>query len=493
MLQEAVCVNPTQMFTFSGPHAKRILQLAFPVMLAMMSQTVINQVDHIIVGHLPNAADRTAAQTAAQFSLILLWFFGGFVAAIAVGTQSLVARRFSEGNLSAAGQVAFNSMLLALSASLVMAAFAWFLAPKLFPLLDNDPRVVALGVPFVRWRFLHIPSMVLFVGIKAFFDAQGRTRVAMIVAILMNIVNLLLCVGLVFGQHPPQELLLVPTIHQWLMRATGGHLPEMGMNGAGIAACISSYFGLALIFLATWGKKSDLFHIYRLKNFSGDLIKQIAKLSFPSGGATLFAMVGFGVVLKIVGLTDKLAGHAKGNTVFTTATSNIINILQLVFVTCIAYGSTTATLVSQSLGAKRPQDAETYARTASTIGTSVFALIGLWLFLEAEPILRFWNHTALDVLAIGVPLLRMVSFVVPLVAIALVYTQALYGAGNTRYVMIAEVILHFVCLMPLCYVLAIWLKLSVWGAWIALMVYIVSLAIAMYAKFRTGTWKQIQI
>lgn len=462
-------------------------------MLAMMSQTVINQIDHIIVGHLPNVADRTAAQTAAQFSLILLWFFGGFVAAISVGTQSMVARRFSEGDLPAAGQVVFNAMLLSLVASVLITALAWFLAPVLFPLLKKDPKVIALGVPFVRWRFLHIPSMVLFVGIKAFFDAQGRTRVAMIVAILMNVVNLFLCIALVFGHHSPHELVLVPTIHKWLLQLTGGRLPELGMNGAGMAACISSYVGLVLIFLATWGRRSALFHIYRLKNFSSSLMKQIAKLSFPSGGATVFAMIGFGVVLKIVGLTDELAGHAEGNTVFTTATSNIINILQLVFVTCIAYGSTTATLVSQSLGAKRPRDAEVYARTASTLGTSFFAAVGLVLFIWAEPILRFWNHTALDVLAIGVPLLRMVSFVIPLVAIALVYTQALYGAGNTRYVMIAEVILHFVCLMPLCYALAVWFKLSVWGAWIALMVYIVSLAIAMYTKFRTGSWKQIQI
>ena len=50
---------------FDPALTRRILGLSYPVMLAMLSQTLINQVDHILVGHLP-LAEATPGQTAVQ-------------------------------------------------------------------------------------------------------------------------------------------------------------------------------------------------------------------------------------------------------------------------------------------------------------------------------------------------------------------------------------------------------------------------------------------
>ena len=48
----------------------RISKLAAPVMVAMISQTLINQVDHVLVGHLKY--DSKPGQTALMISQILL-------------------------------------------------------------------------------------------------------------------------------------------------------------------------------------------------------------------------------------------------------------------------------------------------------------------------------------------------------------------------------------------------------------------------------------
>ena len=70
-------------------------------MLAMLTQTLINQVDHVLVGHLPQS-ESTPGQTALQISVILLWAFGGMLAAISVGTQALTARRIGAGDVEGA-------------------------------------------------------------------------------------------------------------------------------------------------------------------------------------------------------------------------------------------------------------------------------------------------------------------------------------------------------------------------------------------------------
>src|SRR5204862_3417368 len=93
------------------PLARRILALAWPVVLAMISQTAINQVDHILIGRLPTS-DSVPAHSALELALILLWAVGGSLSAISVGTQALTARRFGEGDDDRAGSVMMNALLV---------------------------------------------------------------------------------------------------------------------------------------------------------------------------------------------------------------------------------------------------------------------------------------------------------------------------------------------------------------------------------------------
>src|SRR5580704_4963497 len=129
--------------------SRRIIVLSYPVMLAMLTQTLINQVDHVLVGHLP-VSESTPGQTAVQISQILLWMFGGGLAAIAVGTQALTARRAGADDIEGAGIISTNSVAVAVVSSLIMTAACYFAAPFLFRVFNKDPKVLALGVPFLR-------------------------------------------------------------------------------------------------------------------------------------------------------------------------------------------------------------------------------------------------------------------------------------------------------------------------------------------------------
>jgi Na+-driven multidrug efflux pump len=107
--------------------------------------------------------------------------------------------------------------------------------------------------------------------------------------------------------------------------------------------------------------------------------------------------------------------------------------------------------------------------------------------------LRFWNPDP-EVVAAAAPILRFIGFcMTPVIAAALVFTQALYGAGDTLFVMVAEGILHLVCLMPLSYLSGITLGFGLWGVWGSMMFYVSALAGIMFFKFRTGSWKSIKL
>src|ERR1700683_161891 len=87
---------------------KTILRLAIPTVLAMLSQSVVNEIDVIYFSRLP-CPDSSNGQAALLPSLILVWLFGGSLSAISVGTQALVARRFAENDNDRAGPVLANA------------------------------------------------------------------------------------------------------------------------------------------------------------------------------------------------------------------------------------------------------------------------------------------------------------------------------------------------------------------------------------------------
>lgn len=452
---------------------RTIIALAAPTLAAMVSQTLINQADHILVGRLP-AEESIPGQTALQISLILLWAVGGTLSTIVgVGTQAFTARRLGERADKSAGQVLASSLLLSVGVGLLASIVFYLLTPHIFrPLSRNDERVVALGVPFLRWRYLAILPMVVSISYKSFFDGIGKTWVHMGAAISMNIINFVLNLALVFGK--------------W-------GFPRMGVEGSGVASCISSYIGAILMLV--WSLRGELrerFQYYRAQAADPQLARGILRLAWPSGVAVILAMSGFAFFMGVVGELDKAAGHAQGEGIYAAATSNIINFFQLVFISCIAYGSATATLVGQNMGARKIEVAEKYVWASAKLGAVLFAAVGLLTCVYPHAIMELWSKDQ-AVIEVATPILRVLGVCEPVACLALVFTYALYGAGNARFVMLVEGSLHFTCLMPASYLLGLFFGLGIWGVWIAMMAYIVLMACIMAAKFSTGTWKTIQI
>ena len=453
---------------------KRIVMLGVPVIIGMLTQTLINQVDGMFIGRLPEN-EAVPGHAAMGPSLILLWAFGGFLSAISVGTQALTARRYGEGDKTGAGKVLVNSALLALVTATMATIAAIALVPVLFPLMHDDPTVQRIGISFCQIRFLGILPMVLTASLKSFYDGIGRTHVHMLVAITMNVVNLLLCWFLVFGK---------------------AGFPALGVNGAALAAVISGAVGAVLMILYTLRPEDRrAFSAFHLKNIDPAITRSIATLSVFSGFATLVVMSGFAIFLRIPAYLDTLQGTGGVN---TAAAWDVITVMMLVFMTGIAFGTSTATLVSQSLGAKNPDLASRYGWQSVILIVFIMATVGAVVFAFPEEIMRLLlpkadgktEHLKDAVVAAAVPVLRFSGLVAPVSAAALVLTQALYGAGESRFVAAIEFTLHFFFLLPLSYFFSVWLDVGLIGCWYATLVYGLLLLSALSWRFGAGRWKK---
>ena len=171
----------------------------------------------------------------------------------------------------------------------------------------------------------------------------------------------------------------------------------------------------------------------------------------------------------------------------------IVAVLKLTFTACLAFGTSTATLVSQSLGAGDPDKAARFGWASVRLGLGIFAVVG---FLEGvvfpRQILSIFT-TSPDVLEAALMPMQVMGLCTPLIAVAMILTQALFGAGNTRFVMIVELILHFTCLVPLAWILGVTLEFGLMGIWSSAVIYVVALTAIMVHKFARGDWRSIKI
>jgi len=177
----------------------------------------------------------------------------------------------------------------------------------------------------------------------------------------------------------------------------------------------------------------------------------------------------------------------------SAATMVIVGILKLTFTACLAFGTSTATLVSQSLGEGAPEKATRFGWVSVRLGLLIFGVVGLCEgVLFTREILGVVTHSA-AVLEAALGPMRLMGICTPLIATGMILTQALFGAGNTRFVMVVELVLHFGCLVPLAWFLGLTLGFGLPGIWAAATAYVLLLTAAMTYKFRSGDWQTIRL
>lgn len=465
----------------AGSPYRVVLRLAMPTVLAMLAQSVVNEIDIIFLSWLPNP-ESSNAQAALFPSLVLLWMFGGSLSAVSIGTQAITARRFAERKSRDAGAVLTNSWFFSLVAGIAFTVLGYASVPVVLQVLIKSPEVRQAATEYLNWRLLGIASMALTFSFKAFFDGIGKTHVHMVASVIMNAINVVLCLALIFGR--------------W-------GAPRMGIAGAGLSAFIATWIGLFIMVgwtvLPRYRRRHQPF---ALEAISRRLTRDILRLSIPSAVATVAVMTGFALFAMIVSYLDQAPGARAVATgaeagsfeaVNSAATTVIVGILKLTFTACLAFGTSTATLVSQSLGERDPDKATHFGWVSVRLGLLIFGVVGLLEgVIFTRPLLGLVTQSP-AVLDAALGPMRLMGLCTPFIATGMILTQALFGAGNTRFVMMVELILHFGCLVPLAWLLGVTFHLGLTGVWTAATTYALLLTTIMVIKFRSGDWQQIRI
>ena len=407
---------------------KRILGLALPIIGGMASQNLFNLVDTAMVGTLGNSA--LAAVGLGGFVNFAL---AAPILGISVGVQAMAARRKGAGATERMAHPLNGALLVLVVTGSLMSAVWYQLVPVIFPYLNGDPGVIALGTPYLRIRVLALTFLGINFAFRGYWNAVDRSRLYLQTLLVVHATNITLNYLLIFGN---------------------GGFPEMGVEGAALASALATGLGTACYLLL--GVRYARGHGF-LKSF-GSLgeVATLARLSLPAGLQQIFFSAGFTALYWMLGQVG---------TAELAAASVLFAVMLVAILPGVGFGLTAATLVGQALGRKEPADAMRWGWDVIKVGMVTLGVIGIPIWAAPEVVLSAFIHDAQTVALARLPM-RLMGFLMAFDAVALILQNALMGAGDTRRVMQISVGMQWLVFLPLVYLagpvlgfglLAIWL------------------------------------
>lgn len=432
--------------------------LAWPSLITMLLQTANGLVDALFVGRL-GADALGAVGLASQVMMILL----SISMAVGVGSTALVARFVGAKEPENAEHAARQSFLLAIAGSVVVGAPAYLAGPMLMSAMGGSGEALRLGTLYLNILLLGVTPFFLMIILTGIYRGLGDVRTPLIVMSIVTVVSLVGDYVLIFGIGP---------------------FPKLGVAGAGIATVTSRV--VAMVLFLVYLPKS---HVPKclLGSWcpSWHWFKRILNIGIPAAAQgllrTFALMTYFGIL-----------GHTAQGVYAIAALTIGLRMEALAFMPGFAFSVAASSMVGQNLGARQPDRAEKSAWAATWQGVWVMGAMGLIFILFSRPLSSAFTSDP-KVLPLAASYLWLNGISEPFLAMAMILTGALQGAGETRLPTAATIVVLWFIRLPLTYYLAVTQNLGAWGAWVAMSGSTVLAGLAILAVFKISRWKEIEV
>ena len=422
----------------------------------MLSQSLINLVDAALVGPLGDQA-LAAVGAGSYANFVALSVLAGLSAAI----QAQVARRVGENKLEVCAVPVNHGLLVAFLFALPLSLVLTTAAPWLLELFSTTSEQIHNDATvYFQIRVMALTAAAMNLSFRGFWNGIGESKVFMILLVTTHISNALLSYLLIYGKLG---------------------LPAMGVSGAALGTFFSMYIGALLNlwmlhrrtpcqgFLLNWGSRESLIHMIKLA-----VPDSLQQTLFALGMMLLFAIVAR------LGVREMAIVHV------------LMNISLVLILPGIGLGMAANTLVSRSLGAKQPEQAWRWGVDVMYLASFMLLILSLPLILFPQQVLGFFLYDP-ELLAMGAAPLQLTGLGLILDAPALVFIQALLGAGANRTVLCIRFVAQWLILLPLSWLAGPVLGLGLTVVWIIPTLQRALCSAAFFAVWYSRRWCRIRI
>lgn len=413
------------------PVYRKNLRLAIPVILAQMGQVTVNLADNMMVGHVG-----TLELAAASFAINVFHIGMLFGLGITFGLTPLVGQSFNSNSPDTLGGWLKNGLLVHFLASILLVA-AMSSVVFFMGRMGQSPEVVKAAIPYYLIQVASLLPLMLFFSIKQFFEGIGNTKIAMVITIVANLVNISLNYVLIYGKFG---------------------FPVLGLNGAGYATLISRLIMPVLFVLIVL--KMPTFKVYfdhaRKALFDIARMKRMMSMGLSIGVQMVIEILAFSLGAIMLGWISKesLAGHQVA-----------IGMASMTYMISFGLASGTTIRVSHAYGEHDKNELKHSVFASLHIVIAFMSLMGiLFILLRNHLPLLFTSDP--EVIRVAAGLLIVGAFFQIFDGMQVVLLGALRGMADVRGPMFIAFFCYMVVSLPISYLLAFTFHIGSPGVWI---------------------------
>jgi MATE family multidrug resistance protein len=436
------------------------LQLTIPLILSNSFLSLQLFIDRVLLSQ--SGSDAVAAALPAA---LLYWTPFTLLQNIANYATTFVAQYTGAGRPERVGPSVWQALYFSVAAGIAFLGLLP-LARPLVALGSHPASIQELEVVYLRCLcFAALPALVV-ASVNSFFAGRGDSWTVLLIDSVGLTVTALLAYAWIFGH--------------W-------GFPAWGIAGAGWAtvagSATSALLGLGLFFRR---KFRAAFHTLSGRRFEGELFRRLMRFGFPNGLQWMLDGLAFTVFLFLVGRLGDVE---------LAATNIAFAINMLAIVPMLGIGQSVAVLVGQRLGQDRPDLAERSTWTGFGLASLYISIVALFYAETPGLFLYFFENddSKWDMVARLVPvLLRFVAVYSIFDSMNLVFSFALRGAGDTRFVTVMALGMAWP-LMVFPTWAAWYFGWGLYWAWAFASSYIIALGFVFLFRFRAGKWKSMRV
>lgn len=427
--------------------------MSWPLLILTVAMSLVGMADVQVAGHLG-----APIQAAVGLSEQVLFVFMVFLQSVSTGTTAVVARHFGEKNIDESALATAQSLLIAVIGGILLLGSALCFSQYMLPLFSHSSEVQLWGLKYLNiYAWFLIPYSVSCVA-HAAFRAIGDARTPLLIIVIQCSINIAGDYLTVFGNWP----------------VAGLGLTGIAWSGV-VASTIGAIMAVVLLFRSPVGSA-----FRRFIPLDKEVQKRVLKIGLPSAiqrlgwaGSVFFV---FFILKMVKEPTAALASWTIG-----------MRVEALLFMPLMALSLAVSSIVGQNLGAKKHERAIKAGWDVTNIGVVLMVLLGAILFWGANQVAAVMTTDAQTRLATG-EYLRICAIGEPPLAVAMILSGALQGAGDTKMPMWVSIFTNWVVRLPLAWLMALTLDMGTSGVWWAMTISVTVYAAMMIWRYKEGSW-----
>ena len=435
---------------------QELMKIAIPMVISQGTFAVMIFTDRYFMSQIDpvHMAAALGGGVAAFFSFC--FFSGLFSYANAITAQYLGA-----GEIGKCPKVVSQGFIM-LAMSVPLLAVISVLVAGIFEFMEHDPAQVGLERSYYLILMAGAVITLAKICISSYFAGIGRSKVVMVCDVCGLILNVPLCYAMVFGKFG---------------------FPEMGIIGAGVSTIIATLFAF-LLFLGFYFQKEhrDTFKVMQSFKFDSGILRRFVRLGLPSGTELFLNVAAFNIFL----LMFQGYGVTEG-----ASAAIVFNWDMLSFVPMLGLNIGVVSLIGRFVGAQVMERTNEVISAAFLIGLIYSAVLAILYITFRFALVEVFAPPAGDFSEIlelaGFMMIGLSSYAIA-DAIIQVCGGILRGSGDTRWLMVASVSLHWIMLVAQYFIIRVfeWGPKASWWAFVAM---ILSIAAVFLWRLQSGHWR----